>query len=388
LRYQSPNFELDPLEARLQLSATVEDAKAAPKPVTLVPDSTWKLPDLTPLTSRGKQYVYGWELDTDQEPGHTLLRLTTAMANQGKGAMEIFTKGPVHPDHSRDVYQRIYTTDGKHIDRFAGTLLWHAAHQHYHFQDFAVYRLRHITANGGVGKVVATGQKASFCLTDVDSFNLKLPGAPKVNGYDSCSYLKQGISVGWADVYTESLDDQWIDVTKVPTGRYWLEVTADPSNRIMESNDNNNTIRVKINYAPPPPPPPPPANDNFADATVMGGQSANAEGSNVSASLETGEPDIKSLSGGASVWYRWTATADGTVSVDSIGSNFDTLLGVFTGNSVDGLTKVAEDDDGGGKQTSKLTFNAQAGITYNIQLDGYHGATGTFKLHLAPVASG
>ena len=51
-------------------------------------------------------------------------------------------------------------------------------------------------------------------------------------------------------------------------------------------------------------------------------------GTNVGATKETGEPDHAGNVGGASVWCRWVAPADGTVTFDTFGSNYDTLLAV------------------------------------------------------------
>ena len=47
-------------------------------------------------------------------------------------------------------------------------------------------------------------------------------------------------------------------------------------------------------------------------------------------------------------------------------------MGVYTGSSVSSLTTVASDDDSGGNYTSKVTFNAVAGTTYQIAVDGYN----------------
>ena len=71
--------------------------------------------------------------------------------------------------------------------------------------------------------------------------------------------------------------------------------------------------------------------------------------------------------------------------VDTSGSNFDTLLGVYTGNAVNALTLVAsgnDDDPTAFTTTSRLAFNALAGTTYHIAVDGYNGATGNIALHL------
>jgi hypothetical protein len=43
---------------------------------------------------------------------------------------------------------------------------------------------------------------------------------------------------------------------------------------------------------------------------------------------------------------------------------------------------VADDDDSGGSLTSKVTFNAIAGTTYQIAVDGYNAASGNITLHV------
>src|SRR5205814_10141426 len=92
-------------------------------------------------------------------------------------------------------------------------------------------------------------------------------------------------------------------------------------------------------------PPAPPANDMFAGAQAISGASGTAAGTNVGATKEAGEPSIAGNSGGASVWFRWTAGSTGTATITTGGSSFDTLLGVFTGSSVSALAVVAQNDD-------------------------------------------
>ncbi len=76
-----------------------------------------------------------------------------------------------------------------------------------------------------------------------------------------------------------------------------------------------------------------PANDNFADAEELSGLLPLTQaGSNVDATKEPGEPDHAGGAGGSSVWYRWTAAASGPVTIDTCASDFDTLLGVYTGS--------------------------------------------------------
>ena len=50
-----------------------------------------------------------------------------------------------------------------------------------------------------------------------------------------------------------------------------------------------------------------PANDNFADAQVANMGDANPTQSNAEATKEVDEPNHAGSTGGASVWYRWTA---------------------------------------------------------------------------------
>ena len=74
----------------------------------------------------------------------------------------------------------------------------------------------------------------------------------------------------------------------------------------------------------------------------LSGLPASATGTNVDATTESGEPEPEeNTPGGHSVWWSWTAPADGDVTVDTCGSDFDTMLAVYTGSSVEALTPVA-----------------------------------------------
>lgn len=126
---------------------------------------------------------------------------------------------------------------------------------------------------------------------------------------------------------------------------------------------------------------PPPANDAFAVPTVISGGTGSTSGSTENATKETGEPSHAGYSGGRSVWFQWTAPAGSLATFDTIGSNFDTLLAVYTGNTVNGLTPIASDDQSGGLNTSLLSFTPTAGQTYQIAIDGWSGAFGNYNLN-------
>lgn len=122
--------------------------------------------------------------------------------------------------------------------------------------------------------------------------------------------------------------------------------------------------------------------DGFDSSTEISGVSGQSEGSNVGADKESGEPDHADNSGGASVWWTWTAPMTGSVTADTRGSEFDTLLAVYTGDSVDGLVEVTSNDDAssGGRQ-SEVGFRAQQHQTYHIAVDGFGGESGTIVLN-------
>src|SRR6266567_3334494 len=114
-----------------------------------------------------------------------------------------------------------------------------------------------------------------------------------------------------------------------------------------------------------------PVNDNFANALPLTGAVVTTTGSNVGATRESGEPNIGSNIGGASVWWAWTAPGNGAVTIDTSGSSFNTMLGVYTGSSVNALTLVASNDDYSTNLWSRVSFVAVGGTVYRIAVDGH-----------------
>jgi hypothetical protein len=158
-------------------------------------------------------------------------------------------------------------------------------------------------------------------------------------------------------------------------------VIADPHNRIRESNEKNNTARILVNLRDIKPP----HNDIFANRITLSGKSVTATGHNNGATLDAGEGDHTDHPGGASVWWSWTAPTSGQATITTLGSSFDTLLGVYTGNAIDSLKKIARNDDDPkhDTRTSRVTFSATKGTTYNIVVDGYNAASGRIKLNIS-----
>jgi hypothetical protein len=196
------------------------------------------------------------------------LRLTNEVGNRGRGPLEVGSRKAVPKDGCAPgefaAIQRIYgdtnrdgefgRSDDMVIEpptRF-GCMEFHdaPAHHHWHVLDFAGYRL----VRQRNGRRVA-GRKIGFCLVDSRWF-VTPPGFSNSPFYGgSCGNTgtppeREGISVGWADVYGYSLPGQALRITRRPRGRYCLISTADPRNLILEGNEANNVRRVKLRLNP------------------------------------------------------------------------------------------------------------------------------------------
>lgn len=114
----------------------------------------------------------------------------------------------------------------------------------------------------------------------------------------------------------------------------------------------------------------------FAEATCTTG-----------ADLEAGEP--QPCGGiGATVWYGWVSYGTGLVTVDTVGSDFDTVVAVHEAMISPpgqlGPLVGCNDDFAGGAQ-SQVTFGAVTGRAYYIQAGGFLGATGNLVVNVACV---
>merc|ERR1712000_619488 len=73
---------------------------------------------------------------------------------------------------------------------------------------------------------------------------------------------------------------------------------------------------------------------------------------------------------GGPIWYTFNALTNGQLTVDTIGSLFDTTLAVFRG-SCGSLNCVGFNDDINSDLVSSLTISFQSGQTYFIVVGGY-----------------
>jgi uncharacterized repeat protein (TIGR01451 family) len=105
--------------------------------------------------------------------------------------------------------------------------------------------------------------------------------------------------------------------------------------------------------------------------------------STYSSATQTGEPNNCSNPGGSSAWTSIQPPANGALSISTVGSNFKTILGVYTGNGTDFSTLVPVACDVATDTNSNnghLTFAATANTVYYVSVDGVNGAYGTVML--------
>jgi M6 family metalloprotease-like protein len=134
----------------------------------------------------------------------------------------------------------------------------------------------------------------------------------------------------------------------------------------------------------------PPANDSFANAPVASGSSGTATANNQFATEEAGEPKHGGVTnGGKSVWWKWVPAASGEVTINTRGSDFDTVMSVYGGRTMARLSTIAFDDDGAGTGggPSEVKFTAQAGMTYYIAVDGWNKSIGNITMNWSQSAA-
>lgn len=87
---------------------------------------------------------------------------------------------------------------------------------------------------------------------------------------------------------------------------------------------------------------------------------------------------------GAGVWYTFTPASNGLVTISTCGSDFDTLLAVYTGacGTLVPLAGGCIDDDGPACQGAQasLSFAGTAATVYRILVGGYEGGVGNLRI--------
>lgn len=156
-------------------------------------------------------------------------------------------------DDVMDAYQYFYDASGAPVGHApAGTMEWDArdGHTHWHFRDFARYRLLDAGKNG-----VVRSRKEAFCLADTDAVDYTMPGAnwrpdntdlrTSCGGYSSLS-VREVLDAGSGDTYFQYLPGQSFNIADLPNGAYYIASEANPRGVIYEARTDNNVSYRKI----------------------------------------------------------------------------------------------------------------------------------------------
>ncbi len=163
------------------------------------------------------------------------------------------------------LWQRIYHKNNNIMtfrDRIAGAMTYQQGSMHVDNWGIMSLRLQNLLEPNPLNwTVVGWGRKQAFCLMDYGScttynghcrddqsvfnqgnilLNGNFPNWGLGNNY-GCSDVEQGCSVGYTDIYSESLNGMFIEIPPgTCNGDYWIVYEIDPNNNFEEMNESNN----------------------------------------------------------------------------------------------------------------------------------------------------
>lgn len=175
----------------------------------------------------------------DDRSGRKLLRFPTAIGNLGPGQLQI--RGRVVGTMTQGT-QEILDDSGRVVEtKDVGSFTYHPNHGHFHVPKVATYELRR---GGPDGEFLQSGKKVGFCMED----SIRIRDGSETARVPDCSPTLQGITRGFADVYSAALREQTFDLTDLPSGTYTLVIHLNPMHNFLESNPNNNTAWLRFRY--------------------------------------------------------------------------------------------------------------------------------------------
>lgn len=200
--------------------------------------------------------------DTAFEGARRCLNFELFVGNVGEGPFELMPVVAGAAGERRAV-QRVYRSDGSHVDETAGTYEPSAAqvNEPVHYPAFADAVLSRRRADGTL-ETVRSQRFSGHCPFDIR--NLRFGAGPDgrpwrgeaPRTYDPCDAgfdvddstaetagvgHVDGISPGWSDFY-----DKYLEISGVPDGDYLFDVIVNPTGVFAESTRDDNQIRLAI----------------------------------------------------------------------------------------------------------------------------------------------
>jgi hypothetical protein len=215
---------------------------AAVRPVGGAAKPEGPLPDLRSLPAWGIAVEHGRYLD-----------FSATVWNAGPSPLVVDGFRQANNENRMDAYQYFFDAKNKQVGYAGvGTMEWdpRPGHEHWHFSDFATYRLldRH-------KKLVVRSQKEAFCLANTDAIDYTVPNANwrpdntdlhTACGSDTSIAVREVLETGSGDTYVQSLPGQSFDLKGLKNGVYYVEVRANPDKRLYEAFTTNNVAYRKV----------------------------------------------------------------------------------------------------------------------------------------------
>ena len=223
----------------------------------------------------------------------------------------------------------------------------------------------------------------TYTAPESGALTLNMPSA----SYDATLYIQPDPSN--PQVPQSGYNDNYYPLTTTPSirnfpvlagSKYWIRVDSTQSCHTLlcfvinniAPNTGNFTLEWAMNA---------PTNDSFFAAQTVSGASGQVTADNTRATNEPTEGSSATPTAtDASLWYVWTAPADGPVSFSTGGSNFDTGLTAWVGEIGSLSRLVADNNSGPDGLTSRIAFNATAGTQYVLSVAGIGSARGNVML--------
>ncbi|WP_152361457.1 lysyl oxidase family protein [Microlunatus speluncae] len=233
------------LQTRQQQSQQQQSKAPAPvKPTgrALLGKPSGPLPDLQSLPAWGIMIDRGRYLD-----------FSATVWNAGPSPLVVDGFRQDQNEDLMDAYQYFFNSAGKQIGhKQVGTMEWDPrdGHHHWHFTDFARYRLLDQDKN-----VVVRSQKEAFCLANTDAIDYTVKGANWKPGntdlHTACGDrgsigIREVLASGSGDTYVQYLPGQSFDLKGLKNGVYYIEVTANPDRKLVEVSTTNNITYRKV----------------------------------------------------------------------------------------------------------------------------------------------
>jgi hypothetical protein len=223
---------------------------AAHRPAGAAPPPAGPRPDLRPLPAYDIVTSNGYADAPRRRRDALEFSATVWVAGQSSLVVDGFRRSD---EAVMDAYQYFYNAQGRQIG-FApvGTMEWDPrdGHTHWHFTDFARYRLLDADL-----RPAAAGGKEAYCLANTDAIDYTLPRANWRPGntdlHTSCGArqsmsVRQVLDIGNGDTYGRGLPGQSFDITNLPNGTYHIEITANPDGKLYESDVRNNVALRRV----------------------------------------------------------------------------------------------------------------------------------------------